>query len=163
MENDIISYEIEKIYNELVLSGQVRLIKRDYPLSHLEDELTTSMAWEIHGLFGTLTRTDGLYRNSINGNYLLNLSTELKGKTPREIKGRLEDRLAKVRFGEGDYQGIQAVPVSVRQESGNANIQMEFVMPSMIRYVNMTRYLQGYKDKLEGRMSLSDSLNTRLG
>lgn len=134
--------EMEKTYGYLVMAGKLRFEKRDCPRSHLEDELTSYMAWEIYGLLGYLSSITDLYRNSINGNYLMKVTIPAKGMNPTRIKSTLEERLSKVVFGDGYYYGIKAVPVSVKPADDLIGIDIECVMPPIVRYNNILNFLR---------------------
>lgn len=153
-----ISAYIEKVYNQLVISGRLRFSKRECPRSHLEDELTTYMAWEMYGMFGSTASTNEMYRNMINGNYILKLSTQRKGRSAGEMKAMLSGRLSKVRFGDGDYYGIQALPLDVKVDKDTANIELELVMPDLMRYTSIANYLERECDQIDRNM-----LYSRLG
>jgi len=137
------SEALEKAYSDMVLDGLVRFEKREYPYSHLEDELSSCMAWEIFSLFRTIVNDNSLYRNSINGNYMVKLSTSLDGKSVGEMKQVLEERLGKVRYGDEYRFGVQAVPVCVKRVADKAEIQLELVMPDHVRYANIVSYMNG--------------------
>lgn len=139
---DEIRSGFERAYRALVLLGNVRFEKMEQPYSSLEGKLVNCMRGEIHNLFKTQIYRHELYRNCINGNYIVRISAGHNGNSAGEIKHMLEERLEKAVFGEGRYYGTRAVPIDVRTDDKSACIQLELVMPPKVRYANLARYVR---------------------
>jgi hypothetical protein len=152
LKEELANEVIERVYNSLVIAGRVRFDDRGDCPSKLEDGLKNELAREIQGLFDALTSSKGLYRNSINGNYIVKLSTERKGRNPWAMNMELRQRLSNLRFGEGAYYGITAVPLDVRAVDESAEIQLELVMPPLVRYTNIRDYLERECNRVDGNI-----------
>ena len=148
MADDTIDSELlEKLYGGLVLAGKLRIDKKDFPYSHLEDLLTSSMCWEMYSMLHNTIKDSQLWQNRVNGNYIYELECQSNDKTTDQIRHELNSRFDKLYYGFVDAGGITAEVQSVENttipETGEerVRIKVEFIMPPKQRYLNILRYV----------------------
>jgi hypothetical protein len=138
---------LDKIYSQLVLDGMLRITKRDFPYSYLEDQLTSCMCWEMFCMLHSTIKNSNLWRNQVNGNYIYELYCQGNEKTTSQIRQELTSRFDQLYYEFVDSGGITAAVQSVEKktdpETGKdmVRVTVEFMMPPKERYLNILRYV----------------------
>jgi hypothetical protein len=138
---------LEKLYSGLVLAGKLRIDKKDFPYSYLEDQLTSCMCWELYSMLHNTIKDTQLWQNRVNGNYIYELECLSTGKTTDQIRLELNSRFEKLYYGFVDAGGITAILQNVEKKidpgtgEERVRVAVEFMMPPKERYLNILRYV----------------------
>jgi hypothetical protein len=133
--NEMVDKRLEALYRcQALCTGLLRFTAVDEDnLSGIEDEILAYFRGVTRGLWEEFASR--MFRNCLNGNYVVEYFIAKDGKSPKEEMGLLCERM-----GMADKIPPAAIaPLSAREMKSLVKLGLEVVMPSWIRYDLISR------------------------